>query len=92
MQADTLQAPTDSALRAARRQLGEPSDSRTGAGPAGDAEDPAPASAARSRPLKAVPEEPGEGVPEEGTAMPSATMLAALSKQLAKLVSSTTAC
>lgn len=46
MHADTLQPPSESTLRAARRQLGEPSDSR----PAGDGEHPAPCSAARSRP------------------------------------------
>ncbi|PRW21070.1 Transforming growth factor beta regulator 1 [Chlorella sorokiniana] len=58
--ADTLEAPSDSLLRSARRQLGEPSDSRvplgtdaTGAAAAG-AE---PASVARSRPLAAVAEE-----------------------------------
>lgn len=44
--ADTLQPPSESALRGARRQLGEPSDSR----PVEDAEQPAPCSAARSRP------------------------------------------
>lgn len=46
VQADTLQAPTDSELRAARRQLGEPSVSAL----PGASEQPTPASVARSRP------------------------------------------
>lgn len=56
--AQTLQAPTDSQLRSARRQLGEPSDSRAPAdGAAGE-----PASVARSRPapMQALEEEEGE--------------------------------
>ncbi|KAL4855620.1 putative lysine-specific demethylase JMJ16 [Chlorella vulgaris] len=50
VQADTLQAPTDSLLRAARRQLGEPSDSRGAPGFSAAAEGPPPTSVARSRP------------------------------------------
>ncbi|KAL4451372.1 hypothetical protein ABPG77_009444 [Micractinium sp. CCAP 211/92] len=46
VQADTLEAPTDSELRTARRQLGEPSISAL----PGMAEQPTPASVARSRP------------------------------------------
>lgn len=50
VQADTLQVPTDSLLRAARRQLGEPSDSRGAPGFSAAAEGPPPTSVARSRP------------------------------------------
>lgn len=59
VRADTLQAPSDSLLRSARRQLGEPSDSKLPLGT--DATDAAagvePASVARSRPLSVVAEE-----------------------------------
>ena len=64
VRADTLEAPSDSLLRSARRQLGEPSDSKVPLGT--DATDAAagaePASVARSRPLSVVAEEQ----PEEG--------------------------
>ena len=65
---DTLEAPTDSLLRSARRQLGEPSDSRVPLGT--DATDAAaaggePASVARSRPLPAVAEEAEEQEQQE---------------------------
>ena len=59
VRADTLEAPSDTLLRSARRQLGEPSDSRVPLGT--DATDAAmgaePASVARSRPLPPVAEE-----------------------------------
>lgn len=108
--ADTLEAPSDSLLRSARRQLGEPSDSKVPLGT--DAADAAagaePASVARSRPLSVVAEEQPEegqqgqeaaqqqeqlgqpaGAAEAGqgdSAQPSAAALAAMAKQLSKLV------
>jgi hypothetical protein len=92
VKADTLEAPTDSVLRSARRQLGEPSDSRAGA----DGQ-PTPASAARSRPLppaaEAAAAAAGAGFTAAAAAaaapapLPNSAMLAAMAKQLAKTVS-----
>ena len=59
VQNDTLQVPTDSVLRAARRQLGEVSDSRTAGGPS-NVDQPTPSSAACSRPLAPVLEYPAD--------------------------------
>lgn len=102
MQADTLQSPSESLLRHARRQLGEPSDSKV---PATEGRPGEPASAARSKPLPAVAEEGAaeEGAAEEAAAgeaaaapaaeaqaasggMPSDAVVAGMAKQLAKLV------
>lgn len=79
VKADTLEVPTESQLRSARRQVGEPSVSL-----APVKGQPEPASAARSRPAAAAAA--AAVAAEEEAAMPSAAMLAAMSKQPAKLV------
>ena len=98
MRADTLEVPTDSVLRSARRQLGEPSQSE--AATAGDGEQPEPASVARSRPAEVPQPTPPLGtgsVADEaaaaagaaggtGGALPSHAMVAAVAKQLIKQV------
>ena len=80
VKADTLEAPTDSVLRSARRQLGEPSNSQAGA----DGQ-PTPASAARSRPL--APAAEAAAAAASPAPMPNSAMLSAMAKQLAKTVS-----
>ncbi|PSC71800.1 Transforming growth factor beta regulator 1 [Micractinium conductrix] len=84
---ETLEVPTDSQLRSARRDLGEPSDSRlpgTTAG-GGDGPHPTPVSAARSRPLPPAAAVEGGAAGSGEPAMPADGTLAAMARQLVHL-------